>query len=236
MADQASRFELAAHHALPAVSCPRPVRLISMATVGSPQGWFVFHIHVHDDIPRDQATWVARRFDWWLEEMRDLLPHGTGLQLRILRDEKGVSDIDYVSEEDGYSSKGLDAFKAAVAGQAPCNAGMPMSRNYHLLLTARKPYPKMLGLASRRVAIASMIHSRTPGHELGHMLKATHADGAVELLRDGAYRCATAMREGNPQRKYPDCERFSAANRENIRRELASIWTKAKATLGKEGS
>jgi len=186
--------------------------LLSIGTVGEPRGWFVFHVHVHDDVPSHRARDVARRFDWWLREMRDLLPHGTGLQLRIVRGEKGLSDIEYTSTEGEHREKGLNALKAALARKGPCDTGLPMPRNYHLLLTAKQPHPGMRGLASpsARVGIATISSPRTAGHELGHMLRATHEQGAVEWSAR-SQPCATAMREERGGRGYADCERFSKA-------------------------
>lgn len=230
----ASTLAPAVHGEPKTVVCPKVGYLLSMGTVGEPQGWFVFHIYVHDDVPWSMARDVARRFDWWLREMRELLPRGTGLQLRIVHGEKGLADIGYTSDKNEHPEKGLNALKAAIAKKGACATGLPMPRNYHLLLTAKQPHPGMHGLASQgaRVGIASLASLRTAGHELGHMLHATHDGGAVERVH-GSLPCATAMRESRGWPRYPDCGRFSSTNRENIRNHLAGLWkaasSKAKA-------
>jgi hypothetical protein len=217
------------HGARKMAMCPKPVRVVSIGTTDEPKGWFVFHIHVHDDVPLHMARDVAQRFDWWLREMLGLLPQGTGLHFRIVRGEKGLSDIDYTAGKGEDSNKGLKALKAVLARQGPCDTGLPMPRNYHLLLTAKQPYPGMRGLASpgARVGIASLSSPRTAGHELGHMLCATHEQGAVEWI-GGSQRCATAMREerGWP---FPDCGRFSPDNRKRIHGHLKDVWESAQA-------
>jgi hypothetical protein len=220
----------AGHGAQKMAMCPKAGRMISMSAAGEPKGWFVFHIHVHDDVPQHMARNVAQRFDWWLDEMRDLLPQGMGLHLRIVRGEKGLSDLDYAAVEGEDPEKGLKALKAVLTRRGPCDTGLPMPRNYHLLLTAKQPYPGMRGLASpgARAGIASMSSPRTAGHELGHMLRATHEQGAVERI-DGSQRCATAMREDSGWPRYPDCGRFSKTNREKMGSHLADIWKTARS-------
>jgi hypothetical protein len=230
--------------AVPALSCAVAERETTIGPANA-RVRFVFNIYVHDDVTWTTDRIMAERLDWWLSEMSGLLPTGAGLRLRIVRGARGIADLDYVAHptdergEGDSPNKGYHAIKNAVDRGVPCTVETDMPREYHLLLTQRFPYStakeSILGLALNHVAIACLEGANTVGHELGHLMGATH--GNARSLAVGTWQyCVTAMHEWDPGRQLAGlCLRYSDKNRANIRKALQARMPKAPDPAGEVG-
>jgi hypothetical protein len=231
--------------AAPALSCA-VAELEKTIGPANARARFVFNIYVHNDVTWTTDRIVAERLDWWLNEMSGLLPPGAGLRLRIVRGATGIADLDYVARptdsargEGDSQYKGYHAVKNAVGRGVPCAPEPDMPREYHLLLTQQRPYStakeSTLGMALNHVAIACLEGVNTVGHELGHLIGATHGDAKSLSIGQWNY-CVTAMHEWDSKRQLAGmCLRYSDTNRANIRRTLRARMPKAPDLTGGSG-
>ncbi|WP_434602401.1 hypothetical protein J3P91_00320 [Pseudomonas sp. Z4-7] len=102
------------------------------------------------------------------------------------------------------------------------NGGLEPSLAKILLLTRDNLNSKVAGIATVRsyAAIASITNYRTPAHEIGHMLGATHDDGAIEY--DGWWRNSIMFGDDFSDFR-GNTYRFTEKNRANIRSYVDSF-------------
>ncbi len=226
-----------------ALSCPVAEREKSIGPADA-RARFVFNIYVHQDVTWDTDRIMDERVDGWLKEMSGLLPAEAALRVRIVRGAAGIADLDYIARpaddrlegDDQY--KGYHVFRNAIGRNMPCPSVPGMPREYHVLLTGQPLYSPpardtTLGLAGDYVGIACIGKPTTLGHELGHLIGATHGDGKSLFVGQSGY-CVTIMHErGGRYRLASTCPRYSDRNRANIKRTLQARMPKASAGQGK---
>ncbi|WP_434696292.1 hypothetical protein J3P89_27685 [Pseudomonas sp. Z1-14] len=102
------------------------------------------------------------------------------------------------------------------------NRGLEPSLTKILLLTRDNLNSKVAGIANVKgyAAIASITKYRTPAHEIGHMLGATHDDGAIEY--DGWWHNSIMFGDGFQDFR-GNTYRFTEKNRANIRSYVDSF-------------
>jgi hypothetical protein len=196
----------------------RPSARVARIGPANPQHIITCHLYIHEDVPLGENRIVARYIQWWLDEMGALLPAHTGLQLKILHDAQGITDLDYTAATDKDALM-MELYKR-MDDETDRKRCPEEEHGYHLLLTGKNPQPGLEGFSGYRVAIASMGERRMAGHELGHLFGATH-DGAEVRFSGGWWR-QTAMYHADLFSVFRASHLgYSEANRENIRRTLA---------------
>ncbi|BDM25505.1 MULTISPECIES: hypothetical protein [Pseudomonas] len=167
--------------------------------------------------PHDELAGISDKqlqddyFQHWLDEMRSFTQHP--IEVIFQRAIRGLTDIDYRAMS---STQILDAFTEEITTQ---RSARPFSfMNKDLLLTKdsydRSGLNFVAGLAhfNGNTGIASMVTYAAPGHELGHMLSATHDNAKTEF---NGWFCETYMVPNRvPLRS--NCYRYSDQNRAAI--------------------
>ncbi len=176
----------------------------------------VITVYPHDelaDISDEQLH--ERYFQHWLEEMRSFTDHP--IEVIYQRSIAGLTDIDYHALAPHQL---LDTFTDEIQAQ---RSGRPFSyMNKDLLLTqARYGTSGMLPTAglphpSDTTAVASTHSPSDPGHELGHLLSATHEQAQISY---NGWPCESYMVPTRTSLR-GNCYTYSAANRAAIRNYL----------------
>ncbi|HGA2316364.1 TPA: hypothetical protein ACIRVE_000881 [Pseudomonas putida] len=181
-----------------------------------PSAWsarsLVITVYPHDELAdiSDKQLRVDY-FQHWLDEMRSFTPHP--IEVIFQRSIRGLTDIDYRAMS---SNQILDAFTEEITTQ---RSARPFSfMNKDLLLTKHSYDRSGLGCVAGLVhingntGIASMVTYAVPGHEIGHMLSATHENAKTEF---NGWFCETYMVPNRvPLRS--NCYRYSDQNRAAI--------------------
>lgn len=197
---------------------PRPIALaVALACSLSLSSAWAARSLVITVYPHDELADISDRqlhddyFQHWLEEMRSFSQHP--IEVIFQRAVPGLTDIEYKAMS---SDETLDAFSREIASQ---RSGRPFSyMNKDLLLTKdtydRSGITFVAGLAnsSGNTAIASMHSYAVPGHEIGHMLSATHENAQTHF---NGWFCETYMAPARIK-LLSHCYRYSEANRAAI--------------------
>ncbi|MDZ3994646.1 hypothetical protein [Pseudomonas sp. Teo4] len=191
--------------------------LSALCTLQFSSAWaarsLVVTIFAHDELADISDQQLKKDyFQPWLDEMRSFTNHP--IELVFQRSVPGITDINY---RNMTSDDILDAFKEQVDAYTANNLFSFMNKN--LLLTRHRyddqsavTFRAGLARQSRNTAISSMNSFATPGHEIGHMLSATHEDSRI---RYNGWICETYM---TPTRfdLRSNCYRYSDENRAKI--------------------
>ncbi|WP_079230299.1 hypothetical protein [Pseudomonas putida] len=181
-----------------------------------PSAWaartLVITVYPHDELAgiSDQQL-HDDLFQHWLDEMRSFTQHP--IEVIFQRAIAGLTDIDYRAMS---SNQILDAFTDEISVQ---RSARPFSfMNKDLLLTKdsydRSGLNCVAGLAhvNGNTAIASMTTYAIPGHQLGHMLSATHENARTDF---NGWFCETYMVPARIVLR-SNCYRYSEQNRAAI--------------------
>lgn len=181
-----------------------------------PSAWaarsLVITVYPHDELAElSDKQLHDDYFQYWLDEMRSFTHHP--IEVIFQRSIPGLTDIDYHAMT---SNQILDAFTEEVHAQ---RSARPFSfMNKDLLLTMdsydRSGLTFVAGLAhlGGNTAIASMTSYAVPGHEIGHMLSATHENAKTEF---NGWFCETYMVPARIVLR-SNCYRYSEQNRAAI--------------------
>ncbi len=167
--------------------------------------------------PHDELAGISDQqlhddfFQHWLDEMRSFTQHP--IEVIFQRAIPGLTDIDYGAMT---ATQVLDAFTQEIDVQ---RSARPFSfMNKDLLLTMdsydRSGLTFVAGLAhpSGTTAIASMTTYAVAGHEIGHMLSATHENARTDF---NGWFCETYMFPARIVLR-SNCYRYSEQNRAAI--------------------
>ncbi|GAB7530332.1 hypothetical protein PS3A_27430 [Pseudomonas sp. 3A(2025)] len=173
-------------------------------------------LFIHDQLdPREVADLGPDYLEWFLKELTQV----TGRRVNVIRvvNTPGMTDFGYRQGDDAqtmreWQNRVLDYIEAR---------NLPLSTKYHkyLLITRHNVTPEVMGVAysNRGIAIASIRAYNTIGHEIGHMLGATHENAETRLLSFPP--CRTLM---YPEHSalFANCFVFSDKNRQAIHEYL----------------
>lgn len=181
-----------------------------------PSAWaartLVITVYPHDELAEISDKQLHDDyFQNWLDEMRSFTHHP--IEVIFQRSISGLTDIDYRAMT---SNQILDAFTEEIHVQ---RSARPFSfMNKDLLLT-KESYDRsglnfVAGLAhiSGNIGIASMSSYAVPGHEIGHMLSATHENAETDF---NGWFCETYMVPARFKLR-SNCYRYSELNRAAI--------------------
>lgn len=181
-----------------------------------PPAWaarsLVITVYPHDELASISDQQLHDDFfQHWLDEMRSFTQHP--IEVIFQRAVPGLTDIDYAAMT---SNEVLDAFTQEINIQ---RSARPFSfMNKDLLLT-RDSYDRsgltfVAGLSqlSGTTGIASMTSYAVPGHEIGHMLSATHENAKTDF---NGWFCETYMVPARILLR-SNCYRYSEQNRAAI--------------------
>jgi len=167
--------------------------------------------------PHDELADISDRqlqddyFQHWLDEMRSFTQHP--IEVFFQRAIPGLTDIDYRAMT---SSQVLAAFTQEIDVQ---RSARPFSYMNKDLLLTRDSYDRsgltfVAGLAhlGGTSAIASMTSYAAPGHEIGHLLSATHENASTGF---NGWFCETYMVPARIVLR-SNCYRYSEQNRAAI--------------------
>jgi len=167
----------------------------------------VVTLYPHDELGEISDDKIHRDFvQPWLNEMRSISNHS--IEVIFRRHVAGITDIPYreMSPEDTYR-----AFRKAMPSQFSGQKSVLLARD-SFGLSSKGAETAGLTELGHPGAIASLATYSALGHELGHMMTATHE--AAEL-RYNPWRCETyVFPERNALRS--NCYRYSDENRKNI--------------------
>lgn len=182
------------------------------------QDHFEVVVYVHDDVPSNIATAPEGYFEPWQAEMAKIQPFPVRVEYR--RNVPGVTDVQYQFHE---SQHALDNFRNALRlhNDTHKNWGHP-KRTKRLLLTGGNINEDTLGIAyvQGSIGIATTTAFAAPGHELGHILGATHE--ASEVLNNPWF-CETYMIPSRFSLR-SNCYRYSDENRARISDYIHSLF------------
>lgn len=172
----------------------------------------VLTLFIHDQLdPGEIITLGPDYLEWFIKE----LSHVTGRRIQIITvaHTPGMTDFGY---RQGDSLQALSDWRSRVMDYIEAkNLPRSTKRHKYILITRYKLTSEVLGIAfsTSGVAIASIRSYNTLGHEVGHLLGATHENAETRLL--SLPPCRTLM--------YPEhnefianCFEFSAKNRQAI--------------------
>lgn len=169
----------------------------------------VVKVFIHDELAEvSEEKLKEDYFQYWLDEMR-WIDSNHPVELTFLRALPGITDIDYQALT---AEEMLERFKDSV-DEIDTKEGFSYLKK-NLLLTRNSYDRRTAGIAydNHNYGIASMDHYGTAGHEIGHMLSATHENAQT---RNNGWFCETYMA---PERTAlrSNCYRYSDANRKLI--------------------
>lgn len=172
----------------------------------------VLTLFIHDQLdPGEILSLGPEYLEWFIKE----LSHVTGRRIQIITvtHTPGMTDFGY---RQGDTLQALSDWRSRVMDYIEAkNLPRSTKRHKYILVTRHKPTSDILGVAfsTSGVAIASIKSYSTLGHEVGHLLGATHEHAETRLL--SLPPCRTLM--------YPEhnefianCFEFSARNRQAI--------------------
>lgn len=172
----------------------------------------VLTLFIHDQLdPRDVAGLGPDYLEWFIKE----LSHVTGRRIQIITvtNTPGMTDFGYRQGDDmkimiEWRSRVMDYIEAQ-------NLPRSTKRHKYILITRHKPTSDILGVAfsTSGVAIASIKSYSTLGHEIGHLLGATHENAETRLL--SLPPCRTLMYPEHSE-FIANCFAFSDKNRQAI--------------------
>ncbi|UFH49317.1 hypothetical protein [Pseudomonas sp. KNUC1026] len=166
------------------------------------------YVFIHDDVPEPIAASPQEYFDPWLDEMHKIQPYPVEIDYR--RSVPGITDVPYQAPDE---ARAIRQFRQAVGGtdDATFSTRDHNGAKLYLLFTGDDINDRLRGVAEIGGAygIASTSAYAAPGHELGHMLTATHE--ASQVLNNPWF-CETYM---IPERVSlrSNCYRYSDQNR-----------------------
>jgi len=167
--------------------------------------------------PHDELAGISDQqlhddfFQHWLEEMRSFTQHP--IEVIFQRTLPGLTDIDYGAMA---SAQVLEAFTEEIDLQRSVRPFSFMNKDLLLTMDSydRSGLTFVAGLAHRsgNTAIASMTSYAVPGHEIGHMLSATHENAKTDF---NGWFCETYMVPARIVLR-SNCYRYSEQNRAAI--------------------
>lgn len=187
-----------------------------VCSVVLPSAWaarsLVITVYPHDELASISDKQLHDDFfKAWLDEMRSFTQHP--IEVIFQRAIPGLTDIDYGAMT---SIEILDAFTHEIDNQRSVRPFSFMNKD---LLLTKESYDQsgltfVAGLAqpSGNTAIASMTSHAVPGHEIGHMLSATHENAETHF---NGWFCETYM-VPNRVALRSNCYRYSDQNRAAI--------------------
>lgn len=198
----------------PIVSPTRPV----------PSRTLKIHVYIHHDLVGRQSTNILEEsyFSWVLQEIARLTHRNVEIIFNPTDTPAAVFNYDY--KKAGSAFQALMSWKALLKEHLSNTTLGNTPLHLFLLLTRHSIDDTTLGMAEAiggQFAIASITKYRVPGHEIGHLLGATHEDGAV--IYNGWWH-DSVMRSSDffsPLRG--QAYRFSDHNRLNIRNYLYQL-------------
>jgi hypothetical protein len=177
----------------------------------------------HDDL-KDYTTsqLYPDYFAWFKTELEKVAHRKVQIRIHPVGSYPSLSGFNYKHEEEEKTIREWWRLVKELHIKTVQNGGLEPSLTKTLLLTRDNLNSKVAGIATVKsyAAIASITQYQTPAHEIGHMLGATHDDGAIEY--DGWWHdsimCGDKLQEfrGNTYR-------FTEKNRANIRNYVDSF-------------
>lgn len=172
----------------------------------------VLTLFLHDQLdPMEIAGLGPDYLEWFIKELTQV----TGRRVNVvsLRHIPGVTDFGY---RQGDELKAMSDWRLQVVNYIEAN-NLPLStqRHKYLLITRHNISAETLGIAytNSGVAIASIKAYSTIGHEIGHMLGATHEKSETRFA--SGLPCRTLMYPEHTA-LFANCFVFSDANRQAV--------------------
>lgn len=195
-----------------------PIETILPTTSSSPAPINI-NIYVHPDLSGIHNETLEYNYLSWIKtELNHITKRDISL---VFFYDTNESPFNYKNEKSEVS---LALWKAAMYKRLKLSDPLnPL--NLYLLLTKEKINSRILGTAFNKgqFSIASIKHSSTAAHEIGHMLGATHEDGGIiyngwwhDSPMAGVTTDFFSFLRGHAQR-------FSDKNRENIRQYVSQL-------------
>lgn len=169
-------------------------------------------LFIHDQLdPKEVAGLGPDYLEWFLKEVTQI----TGRRVSVIRvtNTPGMTDFGYRQSDDMQAMR--EWHKRVVHYIETRNLPLSTKNHKYILITRHNLASDILGVAfsNRGVAIASLKAYNTIGHEIGHLLGATHDNAETSFAR--GLPCRTLM--------YPEhtalianCYVFSEKNRQAI--------------------
>lgn len=180
------------------------------------------YIFLHKKLEEEGHTLVSlekRLFSWLIREIESFTPREVELIPITTDDASKLNELDYTS---GITTGMLMNWKALV--DTYVKPKLPTSHaldKFIILVPHDVDAPGVKGIANDiggQYGIASITNERVAGHEVGHLLGATHEDGGI--IYDGWLK--PSLMVATPDSALPEMTsyRFSDKNRHNIKEYL----------------
>jgi hypothetical protein len=181
-------------------------------------------VYIHSDLDGYDINELNKDyFSWVRTELQDISNRNIDMTINTKSTSPEMANFEY---KDNSSGRSLYNWSILV-DQMSSRVKVPGREFYHRklikhLLLTRDPINEMVaGVAysEDRYGIASISYKMAAGHEIGHMLGATHED--ADILYNGWWDDTIMKEDHSPLRG--NAYRFSDKNRENIRNYLSQF-------------
>lgn len=177
----------------------------------------------HDDL-KDLTTsqFYPDYFSWFKTELENVTQRKVQIRIPFVGAHPSLSGFNYKQAEEEKTIREWWQLVQELHIKTVQNGGLEPSLTKILLLTRDNLNSQVAGIATVKsyAAIASITQYQTPAHEIGHMLGATHDDGAIEY--DGWWH--NSIMFGDDFASFRgNTYRFTEKNRANIRNYVDSF-------------
>ncbi|KAA0963614.1 hypothetical protein [Pseudomonas sp. ANT_H12B] len=175
------------------------------------------HTFIHDDIAESQSEIYAKHFLPMVKEIEGTT--GRRVSVQFIRHQPTYTDFAYENSDEQATYQSWS--KLAIQYRNKQNLPYQQTTKF-LLLTRNSLNSRVGGIAGvgEQVGIASLKSTIIVGHEVGHMLDASHENG--EVLFRSAWWCDSYM-VPSPNILTSNCNIYTDANRERINAFLKNV-------------
>lgn len=168
------------------------------------------HAFIHDDIAEPQSEIYKKHFLPMVKEIEGVT--GRRVSVQFIRHQPTYTDFAYENSDEQATYQSWN--KLAIQYRDKQNLPYQRTTKF-LLLTNKSLNSRVGGIAGigQQTGIASLKSTIIVGHEVGHMLDASHENS--EVLFRGAWWCESYM-VPSPNLLTTNCDIYTNANRERI--------------------